>query len=287
MQRLILASFVCMVLSCNSDKEGKPSEPSENWVIAEKKFYDYKLNSVGRPDTVYVYNKKFRDGLVVDSSTTFTVNRYNGDYLSDEMSFVVKNNREIVPFTNTKYTFDNKGRSTSQITSGAGKLIKDERYYYNDSGLLTKTVLVQIKNYDIATGGPLELTTASSSSIGYDTLTTLYEYDKTNKVIGSKYVDNRGAIFSKDVNIYSGNDPLLTATINTKGDTIKKITYEKRNKIFMTVTETDSFYVFQNYVNGIPIAQKTKYKNRNEQWRSAVKFDQNGRKVEEVLYKAM
>ncbi|RYY69413.1 MAG: hypothetical protein EOO13_09585 [Chitinophagaceae bacterium] len=287
MQRIFLIGVLITALSCNSGKEDKPADASENWVVAEKNRYDYKLNSIGRPDTTFVYTHKYKDGLIVDSSVAFTVNKYNGDFLSDELAFVVGKDQKIIPQTVTKYTFNKNGQSISRNISGAGKLIREERFSYNDSNLLVKSTIIQIRNRDKVTGGTLELSTASAANIGYDTVTTLYTYDAGKKLVETKMLNSRGEMLRKEVNLYSGNDPLLTAAINQKGDTLKRITYEKRDKVLMTVSETDSVVLFQNYLNGVQIAQKTKYKNRNEQWRSAVRFDEKGRKAEETLYKAL
>jgi|GEM_PF-5514435 len=287
MQKLVIACLVFFAVACNSKDETSTTAPAENWVLAEKNRYEYKLNSMGHPDTTYVYTQKYKDGLVTDSSITFIVNKYEKEFLSDEITYVIDGSKKPIQHTATHYTFDKKGRNIAKTVYGAGKVIMDQRFVFNDSNLIVKSISIQIKNYDLVTGGPLELATASAASIGYDTLVSVYEYDKDKKVVGTNFLDSKGNVVSKDVTLYSGNDPLLSANVSAKGDTMKRITYEKRDKILMTVTETDSLVLFQNFANGVQIAQKTKYKNRNEQWRSAVKFDQYGRKIEETLYKML
>ena len=287
MQRSAIIILLFIFASCKSKKEDTPASVEEKWALTEKNRYDYKLNTLGHPDTTFIYTYKYKDGNVVDSSYTFTVGKYKGDFLSDEIAFTVGKDSRPSPFTSTHYEFDSKGRMVLRRVSGAGKLVSEERYNYNEFNLLVKSTAINIKPYDQLTGKGLELTTASSGSLGYDTLTTLYEYDDTKKVTGTKFINNSGDTLSRDVNLYAGNAPLLSASINSKGDTTKKVTFEAREKMLMTVTETDSFVLFQNFMNGVQVAQKTKYKNRNEQWRSAVKYNSKGRKEEESLYKLL
>ncbi|RYG53625.1 MAG: hypothetical protein EOO01_03860 [Chitinophagaceae bacterium] len=287
MQRFILAGIVLMFISCNSKTEDKPTDRTENWVLTEKNRFAYRLNNLGNPDTTFIYNQKYKDGLVSDSSTSFVVNTWKDGLILKEAMYVMTRNNIPGLLTSTSYGYDAKGRVLSRKSESYGRLISQQLYFYNDTtGGLSRSKIIQLKNYNLVTGKALNLTEAAPNEIGYDTTYTTYQYDQTKKVLGTKFFRNDGHLLSYDTTLYTGNDPLLTVNLSSKGDTLKKVTYEKRGKILMTVTETDSLALFQNLLNGVMIAQKTVYKGRNEQWRSAVLFDPvTGRKTEDNLYK--
>lgn len=274
------------VFSCNSKKPDLP--PAEQWVVMEKNRYSYRLNEFGQPDTVFIASIKYKDGAVTDSTVNYVVNRWKDNRVTDEMRFVLDKNNVSGLLTVARYEYDSKKRLVSKRTEASGKLLTTTTYDYNPAGRLIKQTTVQVAGSSSTGGTSLDISKTESANIIYDTTSIAFQYDSVGKIMEARYMNNRNEVYARDVNTYSGNDPLLVANINAKGDTLKKVTFERRDKVLMTVTETDSFTLFQNLVNGIQVAQKTKYKNRNEQWRSAVRFNEaTGRKEEEILYKLL
>lgn len=278
MQRLFAFALLCFLLSCKSND--KPKGPvADNWVLSEKKTYDYRLNSVGYADTVFVQTHKYENGMVKDSTVSFIVYRYLNNKLTDEVSYAVNAGSKAAEEATKKYIYNTKGTATGFNVYQNGKLIRSENYSYNDSNQVTKQVLILPRNAD---GSPAQ----NGSGTGYDTITAAYRYDDAKKIIGTIFKDQYGNVLRNDLNVYSGNMPLLSYSTNPKGDTLQKITYEQNGKILHTSIENDSVVLIQNTMNGIQVAQMTVHKKKNQKWRSAISYDEKGRPKQEVLYKA-
>ncbi|RYZ28789.1 MAG: hypothetical protein EOO10_08355 [Chitinophagaceae bacterium] len=285
MLRLTAFAMLFLLFACNS-KDDKPAPSGDNWVLFEKKVYDYKLNAIGYADTAYTRTYQYKDGLITDSSVTFTVYKYQGNVLTDEIAYRFDSvKRTLVPGLTKKYVFNQKGAMTGSSVVFDGKLVSAESFDFNDSNLLTKQYTVTAK----VDGKVNEAQGVSSPEykIRYDTVITSYKYDDAKKLVGLTYTDGRGNLLRTDVNIYSGNEPLQSHSVNPRGDTLQKVTYEKDGKILHTAIENDSIVVLQNTFNGFKVAQMTIVKKNNERWRSAISYDPKGRPAQEMLYKAM
>lgn len=291
MQRFAVILILFLAASCNSKKEDTSAQKAESWELNQDISYRYKLNATGNPDTTFIHTKWFKNGNFSDSSSVFYTSKYNGDLITDIFHYSVDKNNVVSQTSNVHYEYGmNKKIQVMSVYNG-GKLTKLERYGYNDANLLAKYTLIQMKIMDsnLKSTDTLLAVLAKNSDIklGYDTLNAVYKYDNTGKVIGATFTNNSGKVVRTDVNVYSGNDPLYTYSINEKGDTIQRMKYEADGKVLHSRLENDSFVLFQNTVNNAPIAQQTVFKNRNEKWRSAVSYDQYGRKVQEKVYKSM
>ncbi|RZK24882.1 MAG: hypothetical protein EOO43_06945 [Flavobacterium sp.] len=291
MQRFAFIFILLWATSCNSKKDDASTQKAENWVLDQDISYRYKLNATGNPDTTFIDTKWYKDGNFSDSSSVFYISKYNGDLLMDIVHYSIDKIKGISQTSNVHYEYGmNKKIQVMSIYNG-GKLTKLEKYGYDDANLLARYTLIQMKILDsnLKSGEALSAALAKNSDIklGYDTLNAVYKYDNTKKIVGATFTDNRGKVVRNDINVYSGNDPLYTYTLNDKGDTIQKMKYEADGKVLHSRLENDSFVLFQNTVNNAPIAQQTVFKNRNEKWRSAVTYDQYGRKMQEKVYKSM
>jgi hypothetical protein len=291
MQRFALLVILFFAASCNSKKDEASTQKTENWVLDQDISYRYKFNATGNPDTTFIHTKWFKNGNFSDSTSVFYISKYNGDLLTDIFHYSIDKNKVVSQTSNVHYEYGmNKKIQLMSIYNG-GKLTKLERYGYDDANLLSKYTLIQLKIMDssLRSSDTLLAAMATNSNIklGYDTLNAVYKYDNTKKVIGATFTDNSGKIVRNDVNVYSGTDPLFTYSLDAKGDTIQRMKYEADGKVLHSRLENDSFVLFQNTVNNAPIAQQTIFKNRNEKWRSAVSYDQYGRKVQEKVYKSL
>ena len=289
MQRLTVIALLLLLVSCKS-KEDNPAPTPERWVLFDKKIYDYKLNSLGSADTVYIMNYKYKDGLLNDSSVSFVVYKYNyKNALTDEISYQIDSSRKVVEGLTKKYNFNAKGVLVGSSVFYDNKLDRSETSYYNDSNVLTRQVVIAAKIDTNANKANFASTTASSnSSVRYDTTIMVYKYDETKKLVGLTYSDPRGKIVRNDANVYSGSDPLFSHSTSPSGDTLQKVTYEKSGKIMHISIENDTLMVIQNVQNGFQVGQMTIDKKKKEKWRSAVSYDPtSGRPKEETLYKAI
>jgi uncharacterized protein YuzE len=289
MQRFAIICLLFLTASCGSNEETDKTAKPEEWVLTEKRRFDYKLNSLGKPDTTYIFFSKYDKSNVIDSSTSFYISKYKGDLLSDKIYYRVENDKAAQQEYSVHYEYNTNGKIVASTIYNAGKLLKEERYTYNDSNVVSKYLLIQSKSMRLL---PDESSTgftaaANTSATGYDTVKGVYNYDQTKKVTGVIFTDNQGKLVRKDANIYSGNDPLSSHSVDYKGDTLQKIQFERNGKLLHSKLENDSFILYQNLSYGIPISQLLMYKNRKEKFRNSSVYDQKGRKTEDRLYKAM
>jgi hypothetical protein len=291
MQRLAFVFLLFFFASCGSNEENTPATPTENWVLNQEHHYRYHLNPRGLPDTTYITTHNYKDGLVTDSSSAFYISKYSGNLLTDMIHYRIEKGKPPINTSSVRYVYDmTKNKMQSMTVYNSGRISRQETYSYNDSNQLVSNTTIQMMIKGAVPGGldtlPINTSVMLDPSIlGYDTVKAIYKYDDTKKIVGATFTNSQGKVLRTDVNIYSGDLPLWSYSVNPQGDTLQRIKYEPNGKTLYSRAENDSLVLWQNITNNTPIASKSFYKKTNELWRSASTFDQYGRKVTEKVYK--
>ena len=283
MQRLSFVIMLFLLVSCKSKKDA--AQEGDNWVLTKKTVYTYKLNAIGLADTVFVKSYKYANLNLKDSVEAFTVDSYDGSRVAAESSFLGKATSGPQLVSQTKYTYLNDKLLTSVRAYFSGVLTRDQKFIYDTSGKLLSSVVILLKNFDRLSqvAGDTAIPKDSLMSQGYDTLNVTYKYDVTNKNIGGDFMDNRGHLIRRDINIYSGNAPISSFNLGPKGDTIQRITYQQTGNVTRTQSENDDFVIVTAVNSGYMIGKLTFDKKQNKKIKQDWSYD-SGRMTEEHFY---
>lgn len=291
MQRSAIVFLFCLALSCKSKTSEENVTKPAQWEVVEKMRYDYRLNSVGKPDTIFIYTYNYKGVNLIDSSIRFQIHKYSGDFLTERKDYKLDKNNNPTEENSIKYAYT-KARALQSVTLFSnGELVRDDQYFYNDSNRLIKQVLIRSRKMtsllDESSKESQLMPVNIGVTDGYDTITNVFKYDNMNKVIGAIMTDTHGKVLRNDINIYSGNDPLATISTDAKGDTLQSIDYKVDGNSLHSKIENDSLLLLQTARFGLKIAQTTIVKSRKERWRRTITYDKAARKTTETLYKAI
>lgn len=283
MQRLIIYCLLLLLVSCKSKNE--EAQQADNWVLTKKTLYSYRLNALGLADTTFVKSYKYDNLDVKDSVEAFTVNNYDGSRVIMESSYIGTKISDPPLVSQTKYKYLNDKNLTSVTSTTSGVLTRDEKFTYDTSGKLVSSVVIQMKDFDKISqnAGDKPIPKESLVNQGYDTLNIAYKYDAANKNMGGDFVDNRGNLIRRDVNVYSGNSPIRSFNLGPKGDTIQRIAYEQTGNIIKTQSDNNDYTIITAVNSGFLLGKITFDKKKNKKIKQDWGYDM-GRMTEERFY---
>jgi hypothetical protein len=283
MQRLLIYCSFLFLVSCKSKKE--EVQPADNWVLTNKKVYSDKLNAFGFPDTTYTKTYTYENFNIKDSSETFAVSKYDDNRrLVLKSVFLVRKGSSPYLQSQSRYTYSGKYLATA-IDEANGILTKHEKYMYDSTGKLLKSIIIRMKNFDklFAFNEDEILQKEKLVNQEYDTLNITYNYDAANKNIGGEMVDNRGNLVRRDVNTYSGNSPISSYNFGPKGDTLQRIIYVQQGSKLTSQSESDDFIIATAMNSGYVTGKLTFDKKKNEKLRQEWTYAE-GRLTGETVY---
>jgi hypothetical protein len=281
MQRLLIYCLLLLLVSCKSKEE--KAQPKENWVLTNRKVYTDKLNAFGLPDTTYTKSYSYENSNIKDSSEMFSVHKYDDERrLISRSFFLVRKDGSPFLQSQSRMTYSGKYLA-NMIDETNGILTKDEKYTYDTSGKMVKSVIIRMKDFEnILLKDARDLQKETLLNQGYDTLHITYKYEG-NKIAGGDMADNRGNLIRRDVNLYSGNSPFSSYNLGPKGDTLQHIRYSQVGDKLTSQIENNDFVIVTSTQSGYPTGKITFDKKKNEKLKQDWGYA-NGRLTEERFY---
>lgn len=284
--KTIFYSFLMLLLvSCHNNDTNKPK--MDNWVISGKSVFKNVLSKEGYLDTVYRTRYVYKNGDQTDSTLSFAacIRDNNGILIGKKFYNVDKDGRQEF-IGSWAFTYDKKGNITSSTKMNNGILEQQEKQQYDDSGRLAKYSAIERINNDVMqlADKDNDFKQVAAHDIVYDSTNVSYKYDRDNKVVKAIATDGAGKLVRTDINLYTGNEPFASYSINEKGDTIQKINYEMDGKFLKMTVHQDDLIITKWVSGNWMFAQVTENVKVKKKWKKILKYDLKGREIEQSTY---
>lgn len=277
---------VSALFACNEPEANTIKEPE--WRLLEKITYQNVLTKEGYLDTVYITQQIYKDDELKDSTKMFKVLGYNSEGKPSRINYF-KEGRNGIELVNTVVNeYDAKGNKIAGYEKAKGIESKVEKYVYNDSSRPVSYYVKAKADNDVFEMQDSEISSLQKSNGEYNVYNVSYEYDEQSRVSKTIVADESGKPVRTDLNLYTGNVPLATYSLDTKGDTLQKVQFTEDGDVLKIVSQRDSLIVTKwMYKGALMLGKTTENINTKKAWKRVLKYNNEGQLIEQALYELL
>jgi hypothetical protein len=289
--KILLVLIILSSCSGTSQTKQLSTSVDENWEIAYKTIQTNTYSKSGLLDTSYSTSFVYMQGMLVDTSKSITVRKYDSkNNLISEKTFLLSNNIPSKLLSEAIKEYDEKNNPIYIMTKSEGVNYDRSRIEYNNNNQEIKSVdIFQVmenasESMDIDS---IALRKKDTKKLTFDTTINTYNYDDIGNLIKWISSNTKGEIEKTNVTIYSGKEKTSGYALDNNGDTTVTFTYIKDGDILKEIAKTNedggvdtTWQQNDKVLKMIGHSEKFHFKTKME-----IKYNDKGDEIESISYR--